>query len=209
MSDFNVDWDQIKGKELANGTQIPMGSDREFHAEFTMEKVPNFTGTDFVEVPHLRLQAPGNTKAIYHQPVRFESAPNQPSDPERFPREWAAFNAGQDVEGGLSIYGWEGMTANDARRFDLAGIKTVQQLAHVSDVNLSGLGVGAMALRDRARAFLNGQTSEVHLMQKIGDQAKDIEKLTEVVNNLLVKLGEATPPAKGRKQKEAVDGEAA
>lgn len=206
-NDFNVDWDTIKKTRLENGDIISLGKDSEFHAEFTMEKVPNFTGTDFVEVPHLKLQAPGNTKAVYHQPVRFDGTPDQPSDPDRFPREWAAFQAGNEVETGLSIYQWDGVNAADGRRFELAGIKTVQQLAHVSDVNLAGLGIGAMALRDRARNFLSGQSSEVHLMQKIGDQEEQISKLTDVVNNLLVKLGETeTPPAKGRNKKETADG---
>jgi hypothetical protein len=75
MSDFNVDFDKLKTAKIENGDIIPMGSDAEYHAEFTMEKVPNFMGTDFTEVPHLRLQAPGNTKAIYHQPVRLEGIP--------------------------------------------------------------------------------------------------------------------------------------
>jgi hypothetical protein len=152
MSDFNVDFDQLSKRKIENGDIIPMGSDSEFAAEFTIEKVPNFDGTDYVEVPHLRLQAPGNTKAVYHQPVRMESYPGRPSDPERFPREWAAFQAGQSTENGTSIYAWEGMSPADARRFELAGIKTVEQLANVSDMNLSGLGVGAMALRERARS---------------------------------------------------------
>jgi hypothetical protein len=201
MSDFNVDYDKLKTARIENGDIIPLGSDVEYHAEFTNEKVPNFEGTDYVEIPHLRLQAPGNTKAIYHQPVRFESHPDRPSDPERFPRQWAAFQAGQNIEQGLSIFNWEGVTAADARRFELQGIKTVQQLAHVSDMNLSGLGVGAMALRDKAREFLSGNTIEVELRQQLGEQNDQISKLTDIVNNLLAQQ----PPAKAAK-KEKVDG---
>ncbi len=202
MTDFNVDFDQLGKRKIENGDIIPMGSDAEYHAEFTMEKVPNFEGTDFVEVTHLRLQAPGNTKSVYHQPVRMESYPGRPSDPERFPREWAAFQAGQNCEAGLSIYNWEGVTAADARRFELQGIKTVQQLAHVSDMNLAGLGIGAMALREKAREFLSGNTTEVQLRQQLGDQADQISKLTDIVNNLLEKRD--APPARTKKEK--VDG---
>jgi hypothetical protein len=75
----------------------------------------------------------------------------------------------------------------DARRFDLQGIKTVQQLAHVSDMNLSGLGVGAMALREKAREFLSGNTTEVQLRQQLGDQSRADRKLTDIVNSLLEK----------------------
>lgn len=203
MSDFNVDFDKISKTKLENGDLIAMGSDAEYHAEFTIEKVPNFEGTDFTEVPHLKLQAPGNTRSIYHQPVRLESYPGRPSDPERFPREWAAFQAGLNLEQGLSIYNWEGVTSADARRFDLAGIKTVQQLAHVSDMNLSGLGVGAMALREKAREFISGNTTEVQLRQQLGDQSAQIDKLTDIVNQL---LEERTQPAKTAKPKEKADG---
>lgn len=203
MSDFNVDFDQLSKRKIENGDIIPMGSDSEFAAEFTIEKVPNFDGTDYVEVPHLRLQAPGNTKAVYHQPVRMESYPGRPSDPERFPREWAAFQAGQSTENGTSIYAWEGMSPNDGRRFELAGIKTVEQLANVSDMNLSGLGVGAMALRERARTFLKGDSTETQLRQQLGEQTAQIDKLTDIVNQL---LEERTEPAKGRNKKESADG---
>lgn len=203
MSDFNVDFEKLGRSKVENGDMIPLGGDHEYHAEFTLEKVPNFDGTDYTEVPHLRLQAPGNTKAIYHQPVRMESAPGRPSDPERFPREWAAFQAGHSIESGTSIYNWDGVTASDARRFDLNGIKTVEQLAHVSDANLAGLGVGAMALRDKARAYLAGGTTETVLRQQLGEQADQIEKLTAVVNNLLEQQQAAQP---ARKAKEKIDG---
>jgi hypothetical protein len=202
MSDFNVDFDKLAKAKIENGDMIPMGSDSEFAAEFTMEKIPNFDGTDFIEVPHLRLQAPGNTKAVYHQPVRMESYPGRPSDPERFPREWAAFQAGQNHESGTSIYNWADLTPSDARRFELNGIKTVEQLASVSDMNLSGLGVGAMQLRERARAFLSGSNTETQLRQQVGEQDAQIQKLTDIVNGL---LEERTAP-KSRKAKETVDG---
>jgi hypothetical protein len=203
MADFNVDWDKVSKAKLDNGDMIPMGSDSEFHAEFTMEKVPNFEGTDFAEVPHLKLQAPGDTKAIYHQPVRLESYPGRPSDPERFPQQWAAFQAGQNHESGTSIYTWEGVTPADARRFDLNGIKTVEQLAHVSDTNLAGLGMGALALREKARQFISGNSVETQLRQQLGDQEGQIAKLTDIVNQL---LEERTQPARGRSKKETVDG---
>lgn len=204
MSDFNVDFDMLKTRKIENGDIIPLGSDAEYHAEFTMEKVPNFDGTDFTEVPHLKLQAPGNTRTVYHQPVRLDSGPGHPSDPERFPREWAAFQAGQSHELGTSIYEWDGVTPSDARRFELNGIKTVEQLAHVSDANLLGLGVGALALREKARTFISGNSTETQLRQQLGEQNEQIGKLTDIVNQLLAEREEK--PARGRPRKEPVDG---
>lgn len=210
MSDFNVDFDALSKRSVENGEMIPTGSDREFSASFSIERVPNFEGTDFTEVPHLRLQAPGNTKAIYHQPVRMESHPGRPSDPERFPQEWAAFQAGQNHESGTSIYSWEGVNAADARRFDLYGVKTVEQLAHVSDVNLQGLGVGAMALRERARQHISGEGVETQLRGQLAEQSEQITKLTDIVNAMLEKQvqvppKEAAQPTKA-KTKETING---
>lgn len=197
MSDFNVDFDSLSKRKIENGDMIPLGSDREYAAEFHMARVEKFDGTDFVEVPHLRLQAPGNTRTVYDQPVRMESSPGHPSDPERFPREWAAFEAGQNgAAPGTSIYEWDGVTPSDARRFDLAGIKTVEQLALVSDSNLAGLGMGAMALREKARQHVSGDTVETQLREQINAQSEQIDKLTDVVNNLLEKLGEKEPKKK-------------
>lgn len=201
MSDFNVDFAEISKRKIENGDIIPLGSDAEYAAEFTLEKVPNFDGTDYQEIPHLRLQAPGNTKAIYHQPVRMETYPGRPSDPERFPREWAAFQAGQNSETGTSIHAWADLTPSDARRFELNGIKTVEQLACVSDMNLSGLGVGAMAIREAARKYISGDNTETQLRQQLGAQDEQIQKLTDIVNQLLEER-----PAKGRSKKEAADG---
>jgi hypothetical protein len=186
--------DYKKIGKLENGTMYTYGSDNEYFAEFHMAKVPNFDGTDFTEVPHLKLQAPGNTKTVYDQPVRFETLPDRPSDPERFPQAWAAFQAGQTMgDSGTSIYDWQGCTPGDARRFELNGIKTVEQLAHVSDANLSGLGLGALALRERARTFISGNGVEEQLRGQLAIQEDQIAKLTDIVNSL---LEEKTSPKK-------------
>jgi hypothetical protein len=87
------------------------------------------------------------------------------------------------------------VTAGDARRFELAGIKTVEQLANVADVHLAGLGMGALALRERARKHVSGDTVEVQLRQQLGAQEEQIGKLTDIVNQLLAER----EPAKGKK----------
>jgi hypothetical protein len=197
MSEWNVDFDKLAKQKLENGEMVATGSDMELIAEFTMEKVPNFDNTDFIEVPHLRLQAPGDKNKVYHQPAILESAPGRPSDPERFPQEWAAFEAGRSGNAGTSLYDWPELSAADARRLDLAGVKTVEQLAHVSDNNLQGLGMGALALRDSARRHLTGNGVEQQLREQISAQSDQISKLTDIVNKLLEKSGaEPEPTAK-------------
>lgn len=189
MSDWNVDFDTISKHKIENGQMIPTGSDSELAVEFYKGRVEIKNGTDFEEVDFVRIQAPGS-KTVYDQPANMDSYPGRPSDPERFPAAWAAYQAGLAGHGGTSIYEWDGVTDADARRFDLNGIRTVEQLARVSDVNLAGLGVGALAIREKARAYVSGNSEESRLREQIGAQAQQIEKLTDVVNNLLEKLGE-------------------
>jgi hypothetical protein len=55
-------------------------------------------------------------------------------------------------------------------------------------------------LREKAREFLSGNTTEVQLRQQLGDQADQINKLTDIVNSLLEKQPKAAP------KKEKVDG---
>lgn len=145
---------------LSNGTMVPTGSDASYGVEFYMGKVPNFEGTDYKEVPHLRLKLAGDNNRVYDQPVIMDSTPNRPSDPERFPAQWAAFQRGEAQGGeGTLLLDWDKVEPSDVRRMEMNGITTVEQLAAVGDHQLAGLGIGSRALREAARDMLNGKRS--------------------------------------------------
>ena len=177
MDDFNVDLTKLGRVE--NGDLIAMGNDSEYHAIFHTDKVPNFEGTDYTEVPHLRLQAPGNARSVYDQPVRMDSHPDRPSDPERFPRQWNEFQRGLSGAAiGTPLTQLDTVTPSDARRFELLGITTIEQLATVSDGNLTEIGMGALALREKARGHLKGELSNSALRDKMMKMEAIIEMLT-------------------------------
>jgi hypothetical protein len=202
MSDFNIDFSKLGA--LENGDMVPTGKDSEYSAEFHMAKVPNFEATDFAEVVHLKLQAPGNTKTVYDQPVRMESTPSRPSDPERFPRQWAAFQRGESGIKGTLLAEWSEVTPSDARRMEILGIHTVEQLAQVADSNLDGLGMGGRIVRDRAKSFIEGRGGATPREAALAEQ---VDKLTDIVNALLAERTEpAAAPAKA-KTKEPVNAE--
>jgi hypothetical protein len=196
---FNVDWASVP-KGVTNGQQIALGGDAEFVATFYMGKVPNFEMTDYVEVPHIRLQAPGSS-TVYDQPVRTESFPGRPSDPERFPAAWSAFQAGQNFDGtGTPLADWDEVSPGDVRRLEITGVRTVEQLAQVSDRHIDGLGFGGRVIRQKAQAFVQGVASvdpeKAQLKEQVG-------KLTDIVTSLLERLGEApvepAPPTSRKK----------
>jgi hypothetical protein len=181
---FNVDWNKVDGS-VENGAPVALGGDNEYQAEFYLGKVPNFDMTDYTEVPHLRLRAPGSA-TVYDQPVRMESYPGRPSDPERFPLSWAAFQNGADFTGnGTPLTNIEGITEGDIRRLDINGVRTVEQLARVADTHLGNLGLGARMLRDQARAHMAGHRVDPE-KKALQDQ---VGKLTDIVTALMERLG--------------------
>jgi len=203
---WNIDWSKLD--RFDNGGQggtVPTGSDDEVIAEFYMNKVPNFDGTDYVEVPHVRIVFPG-MKTVYDQPVRLETFPDRPSDPERFPNAWARFQIGEQLgNDGTSLADWGELAKGDIRRLELNGVMSVRQLATVPDSLIDGLGFGARMLRDKARAYLSGKASMDPEKQAMQEQ---IGKLTDVVTNLMATLQEHGLQISPREPEAAGEGDA-
>ena len=200
--ELNIDWTAAANAE--NGSMVAVGRDTEYTVTFYMGKVPNFEGTDYHEAPHMRLQAPGNQRTVYDQPVRLDSHPDRPSDPERFPVQWGAFRRGENVSGlGTPLDAWEGVTTGDVRRLDILGIHTVEQLALVADGHLDGLGFGGRLIREKARQFVSGLAIRDPEKERMKEQ---IDKLTDIVASLLARLDEpaADEPAADEPADEAV-----
>lgn len=188
--------------KLQNGDMVPMGNDAAYGVEFYNGKVPNFDNTDYIEVPHIRLKLAGDNNRVYDQPVIMQSTPVRPSDPERFPREWAAFQRGElGGSSGTLLVDWDRIEPGDVRRLELQGLKTVEQLAHVGDHQLANLGMGSRALREAARQHI----SSVPDPEKAAMQDQ-VMKLTAVMNGMLNML---TPEQREQLTKAAQENSAA
>jgi hypothetical protein len=75
---------------------------------------------------------------------------------ERFAAKYAAYLAGmdQDALDGTPLGQWTGLTAAQVMELSFFKVKTVEQLAGMSDDNLSKLGPGYMARRKAAITYL-------------------------------------------------------
>jgi hypothetical protein len=154
-----MDFAQARIVEQGNSLHVTHGDDSRLYVEFTMEAIHQTAQSEleqrpiFKDVPHVKIHFPGDrTKQIF-RPVKFMDDQNGPADPVRFPRQWAAFQAqAEQVQDGTPIEQWGPLTKSQAMEFKAMHIHTVQQLAGISDSNLTWLG--ARELRDKAIAWV-------------------------------------------------------
>lgn len=120
------------------------------------------------DVPHVRIIQPGESRlSVYDQPATNDDA-------ARFPRQWAAFKAGEEqtVAGSpLSLlFPQSPATVDNLNR---CGIRTVEMLAAANDAALQEMGMGARSFQEKAKAYLAN-----------AEKGKDFHGLSERVDQL-------------------------
>lgn len=76
-------------------------------------------------------------------------------DRRRFPSQYRHFKESQSApDVGMPLKDWAPIARSEVDRYAYHGVKTVEQLAMVSDSNLDRLGMGAASLRQKARDML-------------------------------------------------------
>jgi hypothetical protein len=116
---------------------------------FALEKiVDEKTGaTGFIEVVSLRIA--GDTLSEVLVPV-------DDAIKERFEAEYSAWKAGADPNGGKTpLASWGVLNTKQIAELQRININFVEDVAALSDSNVSVLGVNPQRLRDRAIAFLS------------------------------------------------------
>lgn len=126
------------------------------------------------DVPHVRIIQPGESRlSVYDQPATNDDA-------SRFPRQWAAFKAGQEqsVSGSpLSLlFPQSPATVDNLVR---CGIRTVEMLANANDAALQEMGLGARSFQEKAKQYLAN-----------AEKGKDFHGLSDKVD-LLILQGQA------------------
>lgn len=114
----------------------------------------------YKDVPWVRIIIPGNKDEIIHTEAWID-LDHQMSHPNRFPNAWARFKA-RDHGGqtGFSIRDWAAINRSVADTFHANNIKTVEQLAALSDGNLQRIPLpDTYALRAKAQMFMAQQQS--------------------------------------------------
>lgn len=119
------------------------------------------------------------------------------ADKARFPREYALFKAGDSEQvTGTPLREWPGVTKGQILELAHFGIKTVEQLAEVSDGNVAQMGP-IRALREKARdwvAAAKKQAPTTELRAELKDRDKTIAGMKAEIAELRELLSKATDP---------------
>jgi hypothetical protein len=118
---------------------------------------------------YITIIVPGDKTSIVHRPVWAQ-------DKERFSRQYAQFKQGQEqTVVGLPLKLWGGMTLGQAKEFEYFNVKTVEQLAEMSDGN--GISIqGFNGLKARARDYIAQTKEQQPLLElRAENEKKDAE----------------------------------
>lgn len=192
---------------LPQPTPGPAQANGANHVEFYYEAVKqNFLSEQegrpvFKQEPFIRITVPGGKHVVIRK-VRNE-------DKQMYPQLWAAFEAGQErPKEGLPVEEWPQLTVDMVATLKAVKIYTVEQLAALSDGELSYLGMEGRKLRDQAKAFLEVAEDGKALSKYVSENERlksEVERLSKLVEDLAARVDEQPKP-KNRRKKEPLDG---
>lgn len=174
-------------KVSENNYLVSYGNDKGVFAEFFSDAILDDNETKkqgrpiYRNVDMLRMMFPGDTTKEVIRIVRTEPQGREPADPDRFPRQWAAYKSQmQQVQDGTPIEQWPPINKAQALELKAMNIHTVEHLAATSDVNLKWMG--ARQLRDNAIAWLNEAKSGAETIA-LRNQIEDLKQQIEALKN--------------------------
>ena len=122
-------------------------------------------------------------------------------------RSYEAWKDGREAPvDGTDIKNWPGVTPAQLKMCQAAQIRTVESLAIANADTIRRLGMGAVALKDKAIAYLesadtNKTSEEVSALKVEMEAMKDaIEKKDAQIESLMEQITEPDKPKRGRKK---------
>jgi len=140
----------------------------------------------FVDKDYVRIIIPGDTRSEVDREV-------QDKDKDRWPEQWRRFKEdAEEATDGTPLEQWPAVSVSQVAELKAKKIRTVEQLAGVSDGQLQNLGLGARQLRDRAKAFLEAAAGNAPLDAALLRESKlqeEIDALKAQMNSLIQAQG--------------------
>ena len=141
---------------------------------------------------YIRIMKPGDQTSILETPAREDHK-------RRFPNEWLNFQRDNGMiadtanQAGWRVENWDELTPDEIHKLKFHRFYTVEQIANASDGAIQGLGMGGLALRQKAQTALNEKSGVAKAEEKkeIEELKAQVAKLTE----LLTKAPQVATPA--------------
>lgn len=136
----------------------------------------------------VRIQTPGDTRTTINRKATDQ-------DKSRFPKSWAVFEQGlEEVTEGTPLAQWPAVSTSQVKELQHVHVRTVEQLAALSDASIQKMGPGYQRLRSDAQHWLKaaqGDAASTEAMRE-NEQLRDKVTLLEgQVETLKAQLEEA------------------
>ena len=173
-----------------------MSDEKNVYATFSIEPVhmefksneagrPIYEDREFV-----RIFVAGDSKSEVYRQV-------EASDKERFAEQYRRFkeNAGDDAQlVGTPLEQWPAVSRSLVAEFAALKIRTVEQLADLSDTGVQAFGMGGQEWRNKARAYLlaaKDGAAAIALQSALDKRDEEIAMLRGQIKELATRMDEA------------------
>lgn len=186
-------------KGTKNAEMVAQGDDRNTHAEFHyvdvyMPHKSESAGRAIYErVAYLRLTFPGNRFYMPDTIAKMKDDEQGPSDPNRFPKQWAAFLASEEqVPDGTPLTTYPPLTSARIKELKSVGIHTVEQLATLPEQNAANIGLGWRVEQQTAQKWLE-QAANGSAVTKLVAENDRLKADVEMLKNQIGALAQGKP----------------
>lgn len=185
-----------EGWERAAGLNRGQQPQEQVFVQFSLQPTQNKTKSAeagrpiFDELEYVQIMVPGDKQNVIHRPVSEK-------DRQRFKRQYEAWKeSGQQPVSGTPLDQWPAVTRAQVAELAYFNVKTVEQLASMSDGNAMGIGP-ITSLRQKAKDFVAAAAGNAPL-QQLRDQLAERDNEIEVLKRQVAEL--AASVKKSRKK---------
>lgn len=191
--------DLVSGTVVGNGNNLRVqhGTDAGLYVQFYMEAIKDEESSEkqgrqiFVDREFIKIIPVGDKNTVVCRPVNLKDDGVMPPDNVRWPSQYAAFKNQQiQVNEGTPVEELPWLSKSQAMMFKSVNVHTVEQLAAVSDTNLSNLGMGARELREKAVNFIANANGGAGV-GKLEKENKELRIELEAMKNQMAALIDA------------------
>lgn len=176
QNEMDMPYDAGEQRQASNGLYIKFSyHPQQNEAKSLDEGRPVFDDVEFVQI-----MVPGDKLSIINRPVRAD-------DKRQYAHQYKAWKAGDnDALSGTPLTEWPGITRSQVEELAYFKVRTVEQLAAMTDGNAQNVGPIHM-LRQKAKAYLDKAKADApsqKLVAALADRDNEIETLRRNLKEL-------------------------